>query len=34
MTLTEDYIRKDKTYGAHNYNPLPVVLSKAEGPWV
>ncbi len=34
MTLTEDYIRKDKTYGANNYNPLPVVLSKAEGPWV
>jgi ornithine--oxo-acid transaminase len=34
MTLTEDLIKKDNTYGAHNYHPLPVVLSKAEGPWV
>jgi len=34
MTITEDYINKDNKYGAHNYHPLPVVLSKAEGPWV
>lgn len=34
MTLTEEIINKDNEYGAHNYHPLPVVLSRAEGPWV
>jgi ornithine--oxo-acid transaminase len=34
MSLTEEYIRKDERYGAHNYHPLPVVLTRAEGPWV
>ncbi len=28
---TQDYIKMDETYGAHNYHPLPVVISKAEG---
>ena len=28
---TSEYIQMDETYGAHNYHPLPVVLSKAKG---
>eukprot|EP00158_Paraphelidium_tribonemae_P010010 Partr_v1_DN29031_c0_g1_i1_m58902 putative ornithine aminotransferase len=31
---SQDIIRLEQTYGAHNYHPLPVVLSKAEGIWV
>ncbi|HET7629679.1 MAG TPA: ornithine--oxo-acid transaminase [Bacillales bacterium] len=34
MTKTEDLIQLDDTYGARNYNPLDVVVSKAEGVWV
>jgi ornithine--oxo-acid transaminase len=29
-----DYIEIEKTYGAHNYQPLDVVLSHGEGVWV
>lgn len=29
--LTNDYIQLEEKYGAHNYHPLPVVLSKGEG---
>ncbi|MBI5807509.1 MAG: ornithine--oxo-acid transaminase [Ignavibacteriales bacterium] len=29
--LTKDYILLEEKYGAHNYHPLPVVLSKGEG---
>jgi ornithine--oxo-acid transaminase len=28
---SEDYIALDEKYGAHNYHPLPVVISWAEG---
>jgi ornithine--oxo-acid transaminase len=28
------YIGLDEKYGAHNYHPLPVVISKAKGVWV
>jgi len=28
---SEDYIALDEEYGAHNYHPLPVVISWAEG---
>ena len=28
------YIELEKIYGAHNYNPLNVVLSRGEGVWV
>ncbi|MEA3558831.1 MAG: ornithine--oxo-acid transaminase [Candidatus Thermoplasmatota archaeon] len=34
MTATQKIIDLDNEYGAHNYHPLPVVLSRAEGPWV
>jgi len=27
----EEYIRREDRYGAHNYAPIPVVISKAEG---
>ena len=30
----KDYIEMEQTYGAHNYHPLPVVISKAKGVWV
>lgn len=28
---SQDYIKKEELYGAHNYHPLPVVLSRGEG---
>lgn len=28
------YIELEKRYGAHNYHPLPVVISRAKGVWV
>jgi len=28
------YISLEETYGAHNYHPLDVIISKAEGIWV
>ena len=31
MGKTEEFITKEEKYGAHNYHPLPVVLSKGEG---
>ena len=31
---SQDYIHKEEKYGAHNYHPLPVVLSKGEGVYV
>ncbi|MFW5821844.1 MAG: ornithine--oxo-acid transaminase [Tangfeifania sp.] len=31
---TKDYIAKEDKFGAHNYHPLPVVLSKGEGVFV
>ncbi|HIE37995.1 MAG TPA: ornithine--oxo-acid transaminase [Anaerolineales bacterium] len=31
---TQDYIRLEETYGARNYKPLDVVITRAEGAWV
>ena len=31
---TQDYIEIEDKYGAHNYHPLPVVLSKGNGVYV
>ncbi|MDQ7796117.1 MAG: aminotransferase class III-fold pyridoxal phosphate-dependent enzyme, partial [Spirochaetia bacterium] len=28
---SQDYITLDNRYGAHNYHPIPVVISKARG---
>ena len=31
---TQDYIDLENQYGAHNYHPLDVIISEAEGVWV
>lgn len=31
---SKDYIAKEEKFGAHNYHPLPVVLSRGEGIFV
>ncbi len=31
---TEEYISLEERYGAHNYHPLDVVLTRGEGVWV
>ncbi|MEK9530230.1 MAG: ornithine--oxo-acid transaminase, partial [Flavobacteriaceae bacterium] len=31
---TNHFIALENEYGAHNYHPLPVVLSKGEGVFV
>ena len=33
-TKSEELIALEDRYGAHNYHPLDVVISKAEGVWV
>ena len=32
--LTQKYLEREEKYGAHNYHPLPVVLSRGEGVFV
>ncbi len=34
MLHTKDYIRLESTYGATNYKPLDVILTKGQGIWV
>lgn len=34
MPTSEYFIHLEETYGAHNYHPLDVVLTKGEGVWV
>jgi ornithine--oxo-acid transaminase len=31
---SEEFIKLEDTYGAHNYHPLDVVIARAEGVWV
>ena len=33
-TQTNSLIEQTEKYGANNYHPLPIVISKAEGVWV
>ena len=33
-TSASTFIKLDEEWGAHNYHPLPVVISGAEGAWV
>jgi ornithine--oxo-acid transaminase len=33
-TSTDESIKLAEQYGAHNYHPLPVVVSRASGAWV
>jgi ornithine--oxo-acid transaminase len=34
MLSTQSYIDLENEYGAHNYHPLDVVISRGEGTWV
>ena len=34
MPTTKEFIDMDLEYCAHNYHPIPVVISRAEGVWV
>ncbi|ATW26285.1 ornithine--oxo-acid transaminase [Candidatus Formimonas warabiya] len=34
MTITSEIIALNEQYGARNYLPLPIVISRAEGVWV
>ncbi|MGD8192710.1 ornithine--oxo-acid transaminase [Brevibacillus ginsengisoli] len=34
MSKTQSVIKQTEQYGARNYHPLPIVISKAEGVWV
>ncbi|MFK3961514.1 ornithine--oxo-acid transaminase [Pseudalkalibacillus hwajinpoensis] len=34
QTTTENVIEKTTQFGANNYNPLPIVITYAEGVWV
>lgn len=34
MPSSKEYMEMDDKYCAHNYHPIPVVISKAEGVWV
>ena len=34
MKTSQDYIEVEDKYGAHNYHPLDIVISHAEGVWV
>ncbi len=34
MNIDQEYIERENRYGAHNYHPLPVVLSRGEGVFV
>ncbi|HET6871962.1 MAG TPA: aminotransferase class III-fold pyridoxal phosphate-dependent enzyme, partial [Sporolactobacillaceae bacterium] len=34
MNRSESIIKQTEHYGANNYHPLPIVVSKAEGVWV
>ncbi|NJD59613.1 MAG: aminotransferase class III-fold pyridoxal phosphate-dependent enzyme, partial [Anaerolineae bacterium] len=31
---SKEYIQLEEQYGAHNYHPLDVVLTRGEGVWV
>ncbi len=33
-SITHSIIQQTEQYGAHNYHPLPIVISRAEGVWV
>ena len=34
LRTTKDYIALEDKYGAHNYHPLDIVISRAQGVWV
>ena len=34
MSLTQQLIEREEKYNAHNYHPLPVMLTKGKGVYV
>ncbi|WP_019243546.1 MULTISPECIES: ornithine--oxo-acid transaminase [Bacillus] len=34
VNVSEKIIKQTEEFGAHNYHPLPIVISEAEGVWV
>jgi ornithine--oxo-acid transaminase len=34
MNTTAEYLAQVDQYSAHNYHPLPIIISKGEGAWV
>lgn len=34
MDKAQEFIALEDQFGAHNYHPLDVVISRASGPWV
>ena len=34
MLRSQDYIKIEDQYGAHNYQPLDVVLTRGQGIWL
>ncbi len=34
MISSSEYMKMERQFGAHNYEPIPVVISEAEGVWV
>lgn len=34
MTKSQAFLEMNERYGAHNYHPLPIVISDAQGVWV
>ena len=34
MSATQKYIKQTETFGTNHYNPLPVVIERAEGCWM
>lgn len=34
VNISEEIMKQTEEYGAHNYHPLPIVISEAEGVWV
>ena len=34
MPTSKEFIEMDNKYCAHNYHPIPIVISRAEGVWV
>ena len=31
---SKEIIQQTEAFGAHNYHPLPIVISQADGVWV
>ena len=34
MMDSKEFMELESIHSAHNYHPIPVVIAKADGPWV